>query len=138
MKKYILFGLFAFLLSCNTKSVEQNPCVEKIWFQSRKAELIPSLVKIKISNSKDISKKIEAGELRNIILYSIKEENRDYFIKGDYYEIKDDSVTLQVVSSFFDSERNHIWTAKEIEDVISKSEVGLVFKSDTLRISTCK
>jgi hypothetical protein len=133
-----LIILCSFLFSCNTKSKKVDACVEKIEFHSRKEELMPSLIKVRINDSNDIlSKKIEAGELENIILYSIKEEDRFYFLKGEYFEVKNGKILLQITTSFFDSERKIKLSQKEIEEVIN-GDVGLVFKSSTIRLKACK
>ena len=137
MKNYILLTLALIFLSCNSKLKQEDGCIKKIWFKSRKQELIPSLVKIEIEiYNISLTKKVESGKLENIILYSVKKEDRPYFIKGDYYEIKNNLLTLQLVTSYFDSEKVHKWTSEEIKKVIN-GDVGFVFKNDTLKLKLC-
>ena len=135
MKRVLILMLLC--ISCNTKSKQEKFCLQKIWYHSQKGVLAPSIIKIKIGDNNDvISKKIESGKLTNIILYSIKKEDRGFFLKWDKFKKDKNSTTIEVITSFFDSERIHKWTTKEIEKAIT-GDVGLVFDKDTVVIKKC-
>lgn len=124
-------------ISCNSKLKQEKFCLKKIWYHSQKEMLVPSVIKIKIEDNNDIiSKKIKSGKLTNIILYSIKKEDRVFFSKWDKFKKDKNSITIEVITSFFDSERTHKWTSKEIEKAI-RGDVGLVFDKDTIVIKNC-
>jgi hypothetical protein len=140
MKKIFILSLLC--ISCNTKSKQDNFCVKKIWYHSQKERLIPSVIEIKIEDDKGIIfKKVESGKLKNIILYSIKKEDRYFFNiepfgVGNQFKKEDNLITFYVFTSFFDTERKPKLTPKEIEKAIT-GDVGLIFDKDIIVVKSC-
>lgn len=139
MKKIFILLL---CISCNTKSKQDNFFVKKICYRSQKERLIPSVIEIKIEDDKGIIfKKVESGKLKNIILYSIKEEDRYFFNivpfgVGNQFKKEDNLITFYVFTSFFDTERKPKLTRKEIEKAIT-GDVGLIYDKDTIVVKNC-
>lgn len=77
-----LFCLFVFLfLSCNKAPEIEKYCVEKVTYINQRLNLIPSVIQIEIKDTeKFIFKNIEKSKLKNVFLYSLKKENRYYFL----------------------------------------------------------
>ena len=143
MKK--LFCLFVFLfLSCNKAPESEKYCVEKVTYINQKLNLIPSVIQIEIKDTENfIFKNIEKGKLTNVFLYSLKKEDRYYFRYFEEMKIKgkpktnNNTIILTLVTGYFDTEIYHIWTKREINEVL-KTDIGLVIGKDTLRVKKCK
>lgn len=133
-------------ISCNTKKTQSDLCINKMTYTSQKKLLVPSIIEIKISGDDgQILKKIENNELENVILFSIKEEYRNYFNVLKSFKKDKNPITVTLITGFFDAKRsfkteddwNHNWKQKEIEKAIS-GDIGLVFGKDTIKIKMCK
>ena len=146
MMKKIIFIFLIVCISCNTKNKQSDLCINKITYTSQKKSLVPSIIEIKIEGDNgQILKKIENNELKKVILFSIKEEYRNYFIVLKSFKKHKNPITVTLVTGFFDAKRSfkteddwkHDWKQKEIENAIS-GDIGLVFGKDTIKIKMCK
>lgn len=141
MKYYSLIIAFLFL-ACNTEN--KKLCIEKIDYNGNPKSLgTPSLlIRLRDDSGKQI-KKIETGKLTKVLLFSLKENEREYFFldQGMFNQYKKDKNTIDIkllTAFFIDTPfRKHTWTPTEIQKKI-EGDIGLVFEKDTIRVKMCE
>jgi hypothetical protein len=138
--KHIFFLIVYLFLSCNESAKSEIYYLKKVSFIDQKQQLIPSLIRIEFTDPKKVLlKSIEEGKLKNVFLYSISKEDRNYFHYLNETKIKlkhktnKDQIILTLETSYFDSERNHKWKKSEIEKIL-ETDIGLVIEKDTVRL----
>lgn len=128
------------ILGCTERSKNQENCLKSLIYRSRRFELIPDLIKINIANDgQRVSEKLSLHNFADeVLFYSLPQDDREYFIAGSIISTKD-SITLQVSTSFFHSERGRkVWTSKEVENLLLKDSIGIIVGKDTLVVNRCK
>jgi hypothetical protein len=142
MKKLILILLIT-LSSCNQNKTHDGFCLKKIEYINQRKKLIPSIVKIQIEDVDGyLAKKIQLGKLKNVILYSVKKNERRFFYltsfdTGKQYKIENEIIIIPIITTLFEEDLGVKLSEKEIERKII-GDIGLIFDKDTIRIKRCK
>ncbi|MDN3675295.1 hypothetical protein QWY99_19875 [Flavobacterium branchiarum] len=147
MRKYIILVLLC--VSCNLKPKKEDPCVTKIEYISQLDMLVPeSAINVYIEDKEGfLQEKLAFKELKGVILYSIKEENReDFHSYPDLIPSKTDNniVILKILTAYFHPNiyikgvrRENKWTPEQIQKAID-GDIGFVFEKDTIRVKKCQ
>ena len=82
-----------------------------------------------------------SGKLKNVILYSVKENDRKFlyltsFGTGKQFKIENTIITLPIITTLFEKDLGNTLTNQEIQKRII-GDVGLVFDRDTIIIKKC-
>ncbi|NRS90790.1 hypothetical protein HNQ02_003737 [Flavobacterium sp. 7E] len=146
MKK-ILF-LLIFITSCNQDmNVQPTACINLIrYYEPSKHNILePSvLIRIKVKDS-SVYKKLERGELKRLIMYSIKKEDQDRFLYNTSKPLikEGNNFSFIIYTSYFMSNvkyrKNHEEREWEPEKIIKALDgnIGLVFEKDTILATSC-
>ncbi|WP_264531884.1 hypothetical protein [Flavobacterium sp. N502540] len=142
MKKLII-AIIILSISCGQKKSSENFCIKKIEYVDQRQKLIPSIVKIQIEDlNGTLKQKVMTGQLKNIILYSIKKNDRKYFYltsfaSGKQFKIIDEKlISLPIITTLFENDLGNKLSNQEIQKKLD-GEVGLVFNKDTIIIKKC-
>ncbi|MDN3675294.1 hypothetical protein QWY99_19870 [Flavobacterium branchiarum] len=148
MKKYIILALLC--LSCNVKSKKDEPCVQKMEYFPLLDMLVPESAIVVYVDDKEgyLQKKISFKKLKEVILYSIKEEDRRYFRiaipESILDKVEDNTIIFSISTNYFrpdilidDVRRENKWTPEQIQKAI-EGDIGFVFKKDTIRVKMCQ
>jgi hypothetical protein len=136
-------------ISCNVKSKKEDSCITKIEYISQLDMLVPeSSINVYIEDKEGILQvKFAFKELRSVIMYSIKEEDRQYF--HSYPDLipsktEKDIVTLTILTFYFHPDafihgvrKENKWTPEQIQKAI-EGDIGLVFDKDTIMVKMCQ
>lgn len=147
MRKIII--LVFLCVSCNVKPKIEDSCITKIEYISQLDMLVPeSAINVYIEDKDDLLQgKLAFKELKSVIFYSIKEEDREYFriLSPDLIPSKTDNniVILKVLTFYFHPDAfihgvriKNKWTPEQIQKAI-EGDVGFVFEKDTIRVKMC-
>jgi hypothetical protein len=82
-----------------------------------------------------------SGKLKNVILYSVKENDRKFlhlipFGTGKQFKLENSIITLPIITTLFEKDLGNTLTNQEIQKRII-GDVGLVFDRDTIIIKKC-
>ncbi|MBS7231738.1 hypothetical protein KHA90_11940 [Flavobacterium psychroterrae] len=148
MKKIIVLILLC--VSCNLKSKKEEPCVIKMEYISQLDMLVPeSVINVYIEDKEGfLQGKLSFKKLQDVILYSVREEEKDYFHLLSPYLIPsktDKNIVILKVATFFfrpnvfihGVRRENKWTPEQIQKAIT-GDVGFVFEKDTIRVKMCE
>lgn len=147
-KKNFFIIVFVLIVSCNSnKKTKPIVCLQKVEYHepSKYNQNSPSLlIDIKVEDSV-VLKKIESSKLTELILFSIKEEDRHFV----YYQtwqlpIKTGNVfSFLIWTNYFGpsslklKHNRKVWSSNDIVKVL-KGDIALVFEKDTVPVSVCK
>ncbi|MBS7230356.1 hypothetical protein KHA90_04910 [Flavobacterium psychroterrae] len=147
MRKCIILILLC--LSCNLKNEKEEPCVKKMEYFALLNMLIPESAIVVHVEDKDefLQKKLSFKKLKEVILYSIKEEDRRYFRVAIPESILDkvehNTIIFTISTNYFrpdilidDVRRENKWTPEQIQKAI-EGDIGFVFEKDTIRVKMC-
>lgn len=125
---------------CKKETTEKGICLVNMTYKSDKNVLAPPTIKVDFLDRSDlIEKKIKSESFKSIFFYGYEENQRNaIFMKYGNYEKKNDTISLYISTSYFESEKYHTWSTQKIESFLMKKGVGLVIENDTIRISKCK
>ncbi|MBC7439734.1 MAG: hypothetical protein H7250_07105 [Flavobacterium sp.] len=140
MKNLALFLVAFVVFGCNKKTSNKAVCITSLTYKSRKLQLIPDLIRINISDSnQNLTKKLSSYNFADqVFFYSMPENQREYFIGGSIISTKD-LVTIQVTTSFFNSEHGRkVWKSNEVEKLLLQDSIGLLIGKDTIIIKSCR
>ncbi len=140
MRNLVFLVSVLLLFSCSKKNNLEQICIKSLSYESRKYELIPDLIRINIEdkNHQLVKRLSMYKEVDKVTFYSLPLSDREYFLGGSIITSKD-SITIQATTSFFNSERGRKkWTSKEVENLLLKDSIGLIFNKDTLIVKRCK
>ena len=127
---------------CGRKESQNNFCLKRIQYIDQRESLISSIVKIEIKDMNGVlSKKISTGNLKNVILYSVKDGDTKFFYltsfpTGKQFKIENDIIILPLITTLFEKDLGSNLSNKEIQKKIN-GDVGLIFDKDTVRIKKC-
>lgn len=142
MRKLIILFIVAIVMSCNKKKSQDIFCLKKIEYINQREKIIPSIVKIQIEDvNRFLEKRMLLGELKNVILYSVKENDRKFlyltsFGTGKQFKIENSMITLPIITTLFEKDLGNTLSNQEIQKRIT-GDVGLVFDRDTIIIKQC-
>ncbi|HQZ25318.1 MAG TPA: hypothetical protein PLD18_08465 [Flavobacterium sp.] len=142
MRKFIILFIVAIVMSCNQKKSQDIFCLKKIEYINQREKIIPSIVEIQIEDvNRFLEKKILSGKLKNVILYSLKETDRNFlyltpFGTGKQFKIENSIITLPIITTLFEKDLGNTLSNQEINKRIN-GDVGLVFDRDTIIIKQC-
>lgn len=140
--KGLLLALFIFFFSCNNQSKIKyepikNPCIVDLSYDPRYKTFNPALIKITIVDSDTIiTNSLKSKTLTEVFFYAISKKDQFNFRKTDYYEIKNDTVIIGVLTNYFKADSSKKWLSKDVE-VILNNDVGLIIKNDTIHVKQC-
>lgn len=141
MRKLIILLLIIFNC-CGQKESQNNFCLKKIEYVNQRESLISSIVKIEIKDkSGALSKKLSSGNLKNVILYSVRDSDRKFFYlssfaTGKQFKIENDVIILPLITTLFEKDLGSNLSNQEIQKKIN-GDVGLIFDKDTIRVKKC-
>ncbi|NRS90789.1 hypothetical protein HNQ02_003736 [Flavobacterium sp. 7E] len=150
MKKCLVLILLC--LSCNVKSKKEFPCVTKMEYMPFLAQSTYTpeyTIKIYVEDNEEIlQKKIGFKKLKNIILYSIKVDDRGdfrlYDLESIYDKNKNNILVFKIFTSYFvpniyinGIKKENKWMPQQIQKAI-EGDVGFVFEKDTIRVKMCQ
>lgn len=140
--KLLLILLSVCFLTCNERSNNKKTnhkksCISDLSYDPRDKTFNPALIKITIINPDTvISSGVKSGALKDILFYAIPKDPRFYFKKTEYFEIKNDTIVLGVLTNYFKADTVRKWNPRDVETKLKK-EVGLVINNDTIYIKRC-
>ena len=148
MKKIILLVLF--FLSCNVKPKKEEPCIKKMEYISQLKMLVPEAALNVYIEDKDgsLKGKVNSKELKSVIFYTIKQEDREYFRLYEPNLIASNTdkniFILKMVTAYFYPKvyihgviKEKKWTPEQIQKAI-EGDIGFVFEKDTIIVKMCK
>lgn len=146
MKKILL--ILIFVTSCNSdKSVQPTVCIDLIrYYEPPKRNMNQPSVAITIKvNDSSVCKRLERGELKHLIIYSIKKEDRNRFFYSNWDSpIRDgNNFSFVIWINYFMSNvtymKNHKKREWESDEVLKalNGDIGLVFDKDTILAKSC-
>ncbi|WP_306353668.1 hypothetical protein [Flavobacterium sp. '19STA2R22 D10 B1'] len=139
MKYVLLIFVIISIISCGKKQVEKELCFMTLKYKTNESPIEPALIKVSvIDNQSVIEKSMKNEQFKQVLFYSIKEDQKiGFYMKKNSYEKREDTIILYLGTSYFSANKDRKWESKEVEDYLTQKGIGLVIGKDTIRMDKC-
>ena len=138
MKHLFIIIVSLLFFNCKQNRVIDEVCINSFQYRHQKYSLAVDIIDLRFNDKNQlILKKLKTDWITKIVFFDSKLKDAE-FSDGHLITSKD-SVIIRISTSYFQPELGKKeMTSKEVENLLLKDSIGLVYKKDTLIVKHCK